>query len=220
MPSDDPGPLWTAPQLRCHRFPVPTVIPECRWLSSSVFLQSPCTFPTWLTWIARSRCRAKPHRDDPRGWAKKPTWLKGAKRTYERLLLPGYRHSVPTQEALKEARWPDFRDGRWGNRENLPAPAGDVRPAPTKETPPAEEQATTAASGSALSQRSVTPSINSAGVSSRATLASGTLMIVIPTSEAEGSADEIEEMSVPASPLRLPISQDMATGSMTHAVTS
>ncbi len=36
--------------------------------------------------------------------------VKGAKRTYERLSLSGYHHSVPVQEALKEARWPDFRE--------------------------------------------------------------------------------------------------------------
>ncbi len=143
--------------------------------------------------------------------------MKGARRTYERLLLPGYHYRVPVQETLKEARWPDFWDGHWGNRENPPAPTGDVRPAPTMETPPAEKQTAAAASGSALSQRSVTSSVISAGVSSRGTLASGTLRIVIPTIEAESSEDE---MSVPASPPRLRIPQGLATGSMAHAVTS
>ncbi len=75
--------------------------------------------------------------------------MKGAKRTYERLLLPGYHHSVPVQEAWKEVRWADFRDGHWGNRENSPAPAGDVQPAHMMETPPAEKQTAAAASGSA-----------------------------------------------------------------------
>ncbi len=146
--------------------------------------------------------------------------LKGAKRTYKRLLLLGYRHSVPVQEALRETQWPEFRDGQWDNRENPPAPTGDMRPVPAMETPPAEKQTAAAASGSALSQRSVASNVSSAGVGSRGTLASGTLMIVIPTSEAESLADEIEEMSVPASPPRLPISQGLATGSMTHAVTN
>ena len=44
--------------------------------------------------------------------------LKSTGATYGRLSLPGYRHSVPVQEALKEARWADFREVRWGNREN------------------------------------------------------------------------------------------------------
>ncbi len=44
--------------------------------------------------------------------------LKSAGTTYGRLSLPGYRHSVPAQEALKEARWVDFCEGRWSNREN------------------------------------------------------------------------------------------------------
>ncbi len=52
--------------------------------------------------------------------------LKSTGVTYGRLSLPGYRHSVPVQEALKEARWPDFHAGHWGNRENPPAPEGDV----------------------------------------------------------------------------------------------
>ncbi len=54
--------------------------------------------------------------------------LKSAGTTYRRLTLPGYRHSVPVHEALKETRWPDFHDGHWGNRENPPAPEGDVHP--------------------------------------------------------------------------------------------
>ena len=58
--------------------------------------------------------------------------LKSARTTYGRLSLPGYRHSVPVQEALKEARRADFREGRWGNRENPTAPEGDVQPVPPK----------------------------------------------------------------------------------------
>ncbi len=34
--------------------------------------------------------------------------LKSAATTYGRLTLPGYRHSVPVQETLKEAHWADF----------------------------------------------------------------------------------------------------------------
>ncbi len=56
--------------------------------------------------------------------------LKSAGTTYGRLTLPGYRHSVPVQETLKEARWDDFSKGRWANRENPRDPEGDVRPAP------------------------------------------------------------------------------------------
>ncbi len=143
--------------------------------------------------------------------------LKSAGGTYGRLSLPGYRHSVPVQEALKEARWPDFRKGHWGNRENPPAPEGDVQPTPTKELVPTEEQTAAAASRSALSQRFITHSISPMKVSSRGTLASGTLQIVILTSEADSLEDE---MSVSASPPRLPSSQGLATSLMTSAVTS
>ncbi len=44
--------------------------------------------------------------------------LKSAGTTYGRLSLPGYHHSVPVQEALKDVRWADFSEGRWGHREN------------------------------------------------------------------------------------------------------
>ncbi len=37
--------------------------------------------------------------------------LKSAGTTYGRLTLPGYRHRVPVQETLKEARWADFSKG-------------------------------------------------------------------------------------------------------------
>ncbi len=143
--------------------------------------------------------------------------IKGPRRTYERLLLPGYRHSMPVQEAMKEARWPDFREGCWGNRENPPAPEGDVRPAPTQEADPVEEQVDAAASTSALSQHSVTRSVSPTKTSYLGTLASGTLRIVIPASDADSTGDE---MSVSASPPRLPNSQDLATDSMTDAVTT
>ncbi len=52
--------------------------------------------------------------------------VKGARKTYERLMLPGYRHSIPVQKMLKETRWPAFRDGQWGNHVNPPAPSRDV----------------------------------------------------------------------------------------------
>ncbi len=44
--------------------------------------------------------------------------------------------------------------------------------------------------------------------------------IFLPIGDAESSAVEMEEMSVPASPPRLPIPQGLATSSMTHGVTS
>ncbi len=92
--------------------------------------------------------------------------LKSTGATYGRFSLPGYRHSVPVQEALKEARWSEFREGRWGNRENPQVPEGDVRPAPAKETAPTEEQPATTTSRSALSQRSVTHGVSATKVSS------------------------------------------------------
>ncbi len=36
----------------------------------------------------------------------------GATKTYDRLTLPGYRHSVPLQGMLKEWHWKAFRDGQ------------------------------------------------------------------------------------------------------------
>ncbi len=59
-----------------------------------------------------------------RGETHKDGRLKSTGATYGRLSLPGYRHSVPVQEALKEARWPDFCAGHWGNRENPPGGGG------------------------------------------------------------------------------------------------
>ncbi len=118
---------------------------------------------------------------------------------------------------MKEARWPDFHEGRWGNRENPSAPEGDVRRAPRKETAPTKEQTAAAASRSTLSQCSVTHMVSPVKVNSGGTLASGTLQIVIPTNGANSTEDE---MGVSASPPRLPSSQGLATGSMTSAVTT
>ncbi len=143
--------------------------------------------------------------------------LKSAGTTYGRLSLPGYRHSVPVQEALKEDRWSDFREGHWDNRENPPAPEGDVRPMPTGKVFPTGEQIADTASGSALSQCSVTRSVSSTRVSSRETLASSTLRIVIPASDVDSSEDE---MGVSASPPQLPSSQALTTNPMTNAVTT
>ncbi len=119
------------------------------------------------------------------------------------------------QEALKEARWSDFREGRWGNTENPPAHKADVRPVLTEKILPTEEQIAATALGSALSQRSVTHSISPIQVSSRETLASGTLRIVIPASDVDSSEDE---MRVSTSPLQLPSSQELTTDPMTDAV--
>ena len=143
--------------------------------------------------------------------------LKSAGATYGRLSLPGYRHSVPVQEALKETLWTDFREGRWGNRENPRAPEGDVRPLPAKETASNEEQSTATTSRAALSQCSVTRSVSVTKTSSRETLASGTLQIVIPTSGTDSSE---EEMDVPTSPPRLPGPQGLSTDPLTDTVTT
>ena len=137
--------------------------------------------------------------------------LKGARRTYELLLLPGYCHSVPVQEALKEARWPDFREGHWGNRENPPAPEGDVQPVPTGKALPTGEQIVVTASGSALSQRSVTRSVSPIRVSSTETLASGTLQIVIPDSDVDGSEDGMRVSALATDPMT-----DAVTAAVIH----
>ena len=51
---------------------------------------------------------------------------------------PGYGDSVPVQECLKEPRWSAYGEGRWGNRTNPPAPAGDVSPEATADVPVGE----------------------------------------------------------------------------------
>ncbi len=78
---------------------------------------------------------------------------------------------------------------------------------------PTEEQPAANTSQSALSQRSVSVTT----VSSRETLASGTVRIVIPTSGADSSE---EEMDVPASPSRLPGRQGLPNNLLTEAVTT
>ncbi len=143
--------------------------------------------------------------------------LKSAGTTYGRLSLQGYRHSVPVQEALKETRWADFREGRWGNRENPRAPEGDVRPTPAQETAPTEEQPVATAPRSALSQRSVSRSVSVTKTSSRETLASGTLQIVILMN---GTDSLKEQMDVPTSPPRLPGPRGLSTNPLTAAVTT
>ncbi len=169
-----------------------------------------CKIRVWKK--AKQRRPGRDERGDTSGWT-----LKSAVTTYGRLALPGYRHSVPVQEALKEARSADFSEGRWGNRENSRAPDGDVRPAPTQETAPTEEQPTATTFWSALSQRSVSRSVSVRKTSSWETLASGTLRIVIPTSGTDRSE---EEMDVPTSPPRLPGPQGLSTDPLTDAVTT
>ncbi len=143
--------------------------------------------------------------------------LKSARTTYKRLTLPGYRHSMPVQEALKETRWPDFYDGNWGNRENPPAPEGDVRPAPETGTVPAQRQVAAGTSRLVLDPRPATPGISSTKASSKDSLTSNTLRIVIPAGDPDTSEDE---MGVSASPPRLPGSQGPAANLLTEAVTA
>ncbi len=143
--------------------------------------------------------------------------LKSAGTTYGRLTLPGYRDSVPVQEALKKTRWADFSKGQWGTRNNPRAPEGDVRPAPTLETVPTKEQAAATPSRSVLSHRSVGSSVSVLTVSSRETITSGALQIVIPTSGTDSSR---EEMEVPASPPRNPGPQNVSNDFLTEAVTT
>ena len=88
---------------------------------------------------------------------------------------------------------------------------------PTGKVLPAREQIAATALGSALNQRSVTHSVSPTRVSSRETLASGTLQIVIPASDVDSLEDEME---VSASPPRLPNDQGSTTDLMTEAVTT
>ena len=143
--------------------------------------------------------------------------LKSAGTTYRRLTWPGYRDSVPVQEALKETRWSDFCEGRWGNRENPRAPEGDVRPAPVPEAIPEREQPAATTSRSVLSHCSVSSSVSALTVSSRDTHTSGALQIVIPAS---GTKDSEEEMEVPAPPPRIAGPPDSSHDHLTEAVTT
>lgn len=56
--------------------------------------------------------------------------------------------------------------------------------------------------------------------SSNGTHVSGSLRIIIPKADVDSSADEMEEMSAPASPSRLPNLRGLTASSMTHTVTS
>ncbi len=125
------------------------------------FLPEPLYFPDLAHMDHAIRLWKKASQKRPIGMSEethKDGQLKSVGATYGRLSLPGYHHSVPVQEALKETRWSDFREGHWGNRENPPAPEGDVQPTPTRETFPTQKGAAAAASSSALQRRSVTPS--------------------------------------------------------------
>ncbi len=92
-----------------------------------------------------------------------------------------------------------------------------MRPMLTGKGFPTGEQMAATDSGSALSQRSVTHSVSLTKVSSRETLASGTLQIVIPASDVGSLEDEME---VSASPPRLPNVQGSTNDLMNEAVTT
>ncbi len=95
-----------------------------------------------------------------------------------------------------------------------------MQPATEIKVPLATERIPATVSRSATSQRSVASSISFLGASSNGTHISGSLKIVIPAADVEGSADKMEEMSVPPSPLTLPMLQGPTASSMTQAVTS
>ncbi len=124
---------------------------------------------------------------------------------------------MPVQEALKETRWADFSEGRWGNRENPRAPEGDVRPAPIQGAVPEGEQPAATTSRSVLSHCFVSRSVSALTVSSRDTHTSGALQIVIPAS---GTEDSDEEMEVPAPPSRIAVPPDSSHDHLTEAVTT
>ncbi len=92
-----------------------------------------------------------------------------------------------------------------------------MKPPPVQEAATTEEQPAATGSRSELSQRPASRSVSVTTISSRETLASGTLWIVIPTSEVDSSE---REMDVPASPSRLPGHQELPNYLLTEAVTT
>ncbi len=88
------------------------------------------------------------------------------------------------------------------------------------EVPPAIGRVPATISVSSTSQRSASSSISSLGTSPDKTCTGGSLRIVIPTTDVEEAADEMEEINVPVSPPRLPMRQNPMASSMMQAVTS
>ncbi len=111
---------------------------------------------------------------------------------YRRLKLKTYQHSVPVQELMRSHHWPDFQEGRWGNRFNPPIPEGDVR----------HPGATTAAqSGLNVIQLPLATTSGSPVVPVNQPSASAqSAPEFVPSSDREELAEEEMEITVPASP--------------------
>ena len=115
---------------------------------------------------------------------------------YKRLKLPTYHHSVPVQELMRSHRWPAFREGRWGNRFNPPIPEGDVRP---------PREASAAQSGLNVIQLPLTTTSGSPVIPvDRPSASAQPAQGFVPSSYREELADEEMELTVSASPPRIP----------------
>ncbi len=133
--------------------------------------------------------------------------VKESRKTYDCLVLPRYRPSVPVQEMLKVLCWEIFRDGWWGNRLNPMAPTGEVRPASSVEAPIVVEPIAMTASSTGGSSSS--SSSSSSGSSLKGAQCRSPLTTVVPSSD-------VEEESSGVSPPQFPVT----TSSSTQAVTS
>ena len=152
--------------------------------------------------------------------------LKSASKMYGRLKLPGYGHSVPVQELLKEPHWNAYQEGRWGSRPNPPAPIGDVRPGAAAGVPVGERSmahvvpiSSDDESSSSSSSHSQQDS-DSPDSSPEPRLRVRHLTRRIPTSDPEEASEETGERAASASPPRFPALRIAPTVSMTQAVTT
>ncbi len=141
--------------------------------------------------------------------------IKDPRRTYERLTPPGYSHSVPVQELLREPRWQAYREGQWGHRPNPPVPEGDVRPQPGQDVS-AVVAPTAAVDGTQVDEQADPSSSDSAGSPGL----DSAQQVTLPP-ESDGAAVEDMEILVPASPPLISAPRSpQANGVLKKAVTS
>ncbi len=152
--------------------------------------------------------------------------LEAASKTYGRLKLSGYGHSVPVQESLKEPRWSMYRKGRWEKLQNPLDPIGDLRPGAVANVPlgkrsttlivpaPSDDESSSGSSSHSQS-RSVT-SDSSPGSRQRVRH----LARIIPPSDPEEVSDDADEGVLSATAPEFPALRIAPTASLTQAVTT